>query len=229
MSEWNAPTPTNRIRKVSRGVLASLSCLVLLGLFACGPSEEEMELVELQEAAPSAGSSAEPAPEEPAATEPGGGPLEETPPERAPLGPELEAPPPPSEGAGAEAGEEAESTAQTEEGVPIDPAELESEIDAAEPVPPAPMPMPTAETQAAGKEVFLGQRCDTCHGVSTADIEGKTASGGDLAGLGDRLDRAAIEALLRGEETASGERHPKKFSGSQDELDALIDWLLAQE
>lgn len=203
MNPFQAPKPSKTAPSVWRVLL---SCLLLPAAFAaCGPGEEETELVELEEGAP---------------LEPGGAPPEETPLERAPLGPELEFPPPPREDAGP--GVEPEE-------MPVDPAELEEEIDAAEPVPPAPAPLPAAETQAAGKEVFLAQRCDTCHSVSTAGIEAKTASGGDLAGAGQRLDRATVEGVLRGEEMTGGTRHSKRFSGSQEELDALIDWLLAQE
>lgn len=193
----------------------ALCCLLLLGAFAaCGPGDEQGELVDLEEAQPAAGSSEETLP-----AEPGKGPgTEDVPLERAPVGPELEAPEPSDEATVTDPGEE----------MPVDPEELEEEIDAAEPVPPAPAPLPAAETEAAGKEVFLAQRCDTCHGVSSAGIEGKTASGGDLTGVGERLDRAGTEAVLRGEETAGGKPHPKKFSGGQEELDALIDWLLAQ-
>lgn len=184
-----------------------LPCLLLLvPLAACGPGEEEAELVELEEDAGRPPADLDSAP------------VEETPPERAPLGPELEAPPP-GEGAGA-----------LEEEMPVDPEELEEELDEAEPVPPAPAPLAVAETAAAGRDVFLAQGCDGCHGVSSADIAGKTAAGGDLTGVGERLERATLAAVLQGEEeTANGKRHPKRFSGTPADLDALIDWLLAQE
>lgn len=111
--------------------------------------------------------------------------------------------------------------------------EPEREIEEAEPVPPAPAPLPVAEVAAAGKQVFLDQRCSTCHSVSTAGIEAKVASGptagGDLAGVGERRDRAAIEAIVRQEQTVGdGKKHPKGFTGSQEDLEALIDWLAAQ-
>lgn len=156
------------------------------------------------------------------------GPTEEVPPARAPLGPELEAPPP-DEAAAMEAENEAaasEPPAETE--VPTDPAQLAPEIEAAEPVAPAPAPLPIAETQAAGREVFLAQRCNACHSVSSAGIEGKLPTAPDLAGVGARRDRASIAAIVHQEEPVNGKKHPKRFSGSQDDLDALIDWLLAQ-
>lgn len=111
--------------------------------------------------------------------------------------------------------------------------EPEPETEEAEPPPPAPAPLPVAEVAAAGKQVFLDQRCSTCHSVSTAGIEAKMTSGptagSDLAGVGERRDRAAIEAIVRQERTVGdGKKHPKGFTGSQEELEALLDWLAAQ-
>lgn len=144
--------------------------------------------------------------------------------------------PPPStdvESAPLEPSMDSETASPEEETPPeetrVDPEELEEEIEEAEPAPPSPPAPPAVGTEAAGREVFLGQRCDTCHGVGSAGIEAKTSAGGDLTGAGSSLDRAAIAAILEGGETPGGKRHPKKFSGSQEELDALIDWLLAQE
>jgi mono/diheme cytochrome c family protein len=115
---------------------------------------------------------------------------------------------------------------------PVAPEELEAEIAEAEPVPAAPAPLPTTEVEAAGKQVFLDQRCSACHSVSTAGIEATVASGptagGDLAGVGERRDRATIAAILRQEETVGDKKHPKRFAGSQEDLDALIDWLSSQ-
>lgn len=198
-----------------------LACLLLAAPFtACGPGEEETELVELEEPAATPGT-AEAPPLRP----------EEGSPEGAPLGPELEGQPPdrvPSPG-----DVPAEEGMPADEEMPVKPEELEPEIEEAEPVPPAPAPLPMAESHAAGRQVFLDQSCGTCHGVSTAGIEARVTSGptagGDLAGVGERRDRASLEAVLRQEETVDGKRHPKRFTGSQEELDALIDWLLAQE
>lgn len=218
----------------------ALPCLLLAlaPLAACGPGREagDGDRAELETAEPGTAGAAdrEVDPEleveiDPAATPedlereplaPGAAPAaeEETPPERAPLGPELEAPPPPPPGL---------------EEMPTAPDDLEEEIEAAEPAPPAPEPLAVAETEAAGKEVFLDQRCGTCHSVTTAGIEAKVASGptagGDLAGIGARRDRVSIAAVLAQEETVDGKKHPKRFAGSQEELDALIDWLLSQE
>jgi mono/diheme cytochrome c family protein len=192
------------MKKIAPWTVVSPSLIIVLALLAgCGPAEEaevgDMEVEEEAVGEPEADAGA---------VEPEAQPAEEALPQPTPLEPEEAAP-------------------------PVAPEELESEIEEAEPVSPAPVPLPATEAEAAGKQVFLGQRCSTCHSVSTAGIQAKVASGptagGDLAGVGERRDRATIEAILHQEETVGeGKKHPKRFAGSQAELDALVDWLSSQ-
>lgn len=82
-----------------------------------------------------------------------------------------------------------------------------------------------------GEQVFLGQKCNLCHGVEAADIEAKTKSdklkGPDLSGVTERHDDEWIAHYLRKEETLNGEEHTKPFTGSDEELGALIAWFHA--
>jgi mono/diheme cytochrome c family protein len=82
-----------------------------------------------------------------------------------------------------------------------------------------------------GKEIFLAQKCNVCHSVSTAAVEATTKSekmkGPDLVDL--EREASWIESYLQGEEALEGEKHKKKFSGSAEELAALVDWLLEQD
>lgn len=84
---------------------------------------------------------------------------------------------------------------------------------------------------ADGKEVFLAQKCNLCHSVSSAGIEAKTTNeklqGPDLSTV-ELPDAEWLAAYLKQEETHDGEKHKKKFTGSDEELQALIDWLKAQ-
>lgn len=50
-----------------------------------------------------------------------------------------------------------------------------------------------------------------------------------MRGLGDRFDEATLEAFLRQEEEVDGEKHPKPFRGSSEEMAALADWLFEQD
>lgn len=88
-----------------------------------------------------------------------------------------------------------------------------------------------AEDGPDGEAIFLDQRCNLCHSVSSVGIEAKTSSekmrGPDLVDL-DR-DAEWLEGWLKKETEIDGEKHKKAFTGSDEELAALIDWLLAQQ
>jgi hypothetical protein len=96
---------------------------------------------------------------------------------------------------------------------------------------PAPTPAPTpAASSAAGREVFLEQNCQRCHAVSTAGIEarvttGRTA-GGDLSA--STMDRAGLRAVSLREREVDDRRHPGEFKGTAAQLEAMVDWLIAQ-
>lgn len=91
-----------------------------------------------------------------------------------------------------------------------------------------------AEGGADGKAIFLAEKCNTCHGVAAAGIEAKLKSeklrGPDLdeTSVADH-DRAPLVAFLRGKGELDGKEHKKPFKGSDEELAALIDWLLEQK
>jgi mono/diheme cytochrome c family protein len=81
-----------------------------------------------------------------------------------------------------------------------------------------------------GKKLFLAQKCETCHAVSSADIKstGKIKAP-DLAGLAVKRDAAVLSSFLRGKEKIDGKRHLKPFTGADEELGALIAWLQQQK
>lgn len=91
-------------------------------------------------------------------------------------------------------------------------------------------PLQAAEAP-AGQKIFLAQKCNLCHSVSSAGIEAKTTNeklqGPDLSTV-ELPDAEWLAAYLKQEETHDGEKHKKKFTGSDEELQALIDWLKAQ-
>jgi hypothetical protein len=100
------------------------------------------------------------------------------------------------------------------------------------PAPPAPAAAAAAADSGPGAQLFVAQRCSTCHAVSSASIAAKSTSpktyGGDLTGIGQRRARPSIEAVIRQQELVEGKKHLGKFSGSAEDLAALVDWLLAQ-
>lgn len=80
------------------------------------------------------------------------------------------------------------------------------------------------------KATFLAQKCNTCHSVSTAGIERTTKSekmaGPDLATV--KAESAFLTKYLRKQADLNGKKHGKTFTGSDEELAALIAWIQAQ-
>ena len=83
-----------------------------------------------------------------------------------------------------------------------------------------------------GKQLFLAQKCNLCHSVSAAGIEATTKSekmkGPDLVGEAKR-DAKLLNAYLRKTADINGKKHVKQFTGSDEEIGALIAWLQKQE
>ncbi|MFB3905961.1 MAG: cytochrome c [Acidobacteriota bacterium] len=85
-----------------------------------------------------------------------------------------------------------------------------------------------------GKQIFLGQKCNMCHAVSSANIQATTKSeamkGPDLTGRLASKDATVIADELRKKKNMpNGKPHPKAFTGTDEELGALIAWLQSQK
>lgn len=95
------------------------------------------------------------------------------------------------------------------------------------------LPAANVAAEGDGEGVFLGQKCNTCHSVEAAGIEAKTKSekikGPDLTGVTDRHDNEWLARYLHKEEELNGSAHKGKFSGSDEELQALLSWLAEQK
>ena len=83
-----------------------------------------------------------------------------------------------------------------------------------------------------GETLFMEHKCNACHGVPAAGIEAKTKSeklrGSDLGGSLDG-ELAELGAFLRKEAEREGVAHKKKYTGSDEELQAIVDWLASLE
>jgi hypothetical protein len=89
-----------------------------------------------------------------------------------------------------------------------------------------------AQTEPAGKALFLAQKCDLCHSVAGAGIAATTKAeklkGPDLSALVPE-DPAALESYLRLQGELRGKKHKKEFKGTQAELEAILAWLKEQK
>lgn len=89
----------------------------------------------------------------------------------------------------------------------------------------------SGEEAGAGQEVFLAQKCNLCHSIEALGIEKRSKSenaatqGPDLSTVGDRHAPEWIASYLKKEETLNDEEHKKRFRGTDEELQALVDWL----
>lgn len=82
-----------------------------------------------------------------------------------------------------------------------------------------------------GKQIFLAQKCNLCHSVPTAGIE-RTVKSEKMAGpdlVNVKEDAATLTRFLHKETEINGKKHGKTFTGSNEELAALIAWLQAQK
>ena len=80
-----------------------------------------------------------------------------------------------------------------------------------------------------GKQIFLDQKCNMCHTVSSAGITPTSKiKAPDLTGLASKEDATWIGKFLRKEADKSGKKHIKPFTGSDEELGALVAWLQKQ-
>jgi mono/diheme cytochrome c family protein len=80
-----------------------------------------------------------------------------------------------------------------------------------------------------GKQVFQGQKCDMCHAVSSAGITptGKIKAP-DLTDVASKEDAAFLTKFLKKEADKNGKKHIKAFTGTDEELGALVAWLQKQ-
>ena len=91
----------------------------------------------------------------------------------------------------------------------------------------------SAQAKLDGKAIFLAQKCNLCHTISsvgiTATVKSEKMQGPDLAGLVAKLDAKLVAEFLRQKTTIEGKKHKKAFTGSDEELGALIAWLQTQK
>jgi mono/diheme cytochrome c family protein len=81
------------------------------------------------------------------------------------------------------------------------------------------------------KALFLAQKCNLCHSVPTADIARTTKSekvaGPDLVNI--KEDGAFLTKFLKKQADLNGKKHTKAFTGTDEELAALIAWIQKQK
>lgn len=86
-----------------------------------------------------------------------------------------------------------------------------------------------AQTQSApaGQKLFVDNKCNTCHSVTSAQIEKKMAAakGTDLSNAGATHDAAWFTKWLNKEVDLEGKKHPASVKLPDADLKTLVDWL----
>lgn len=87
----------------------------------------------------------------------------------------------------------------------------------------------------AGKDLFLKNRCNSCHTIKAASISKKVSEDEeeetgdrkppDLSGIGKTKTAAWMAKYLMKLEKNEGELHRKKFRGTEAELKSVTTWL----
>lgn len=77
-----------------------------------------------------------------------------------------------------------------------------------------------------GKQIFIDNKCNNCHTVSTQDITSKKDNAIDLSNAGSLGDADLLKSYLLKEAQIDDKDHKLKFKGSEEELNALVNWLL---
>lgn len=82
-----------------------------------------------------------------------------------------------------------------------------------------------------GKAIFLAQKCNVCHSVPTQGItrtmKSEKMAGPDLVNV--KEEAGTLTKFLRKEADIKGKKHGKAFTGSDEELGALVAWIQAQK
>ncbi|MCB1049206.1 MAG: c-type cytochrome [Acidobacteria bacterium] len=86
-----------------------------------------------------------------------------------------------------------------------------------------------------GKAVFTDKKCNKCHTIESQSIpllpkdddddDDDDKEPKDLSKVGAEVDAATIKQFLQRSIELNEKKHKKKFSGSDEELDAVANWL----
>lgn len=79
-----------------------------------------------------------------------------------------------------------------------------------------------------GKAAFLENKCNVCHSVESQQIEKSSKMAGtDLSDAGNMVESADwLKGFLMKENELDSGKHKKTWSGSDEQLQAIITWLM---
>jgi cytochrome c551/c552 len=87
----------------------------------------------------------------------------------------------------------------------------------------------SAAAAADGKAVFLEKKCNTCHSVDSQSIvkTSEKMKGPDLSNAASLVESADwAKSFLKREVKKDDKNHQREFNGTDEELSAIVDWLM---
>ena len=82
------------------------------------------------------------------------------------------------------------------------------------------------EQDSDGKQIFMDSKCNMCHTVVSIEITSKKKDAVDLSNAGSVGSTELIKLYLLKESKINDKDHKLKFKGADEELNALVNWLL---
>lgn len=84
-----------------------------------------------------------------------------------------------------------------------------------------------AQEEPAGKKLFVDNKCNMCHSITSASVDKKMASakGPDLSNLGADHDAAWITKWLNKEVDLEGKKHPATVKMADADMKTMVDYL----
>lgn len=76
-----------------------------------------------------------------------------------------------------------------------------------------------------GKTIFVNNKCNMCHTVTSAGIESKKSDATDLSKVGNDKTVEFLTKYLKKEAKLNDKDHKSSFKGTDDELKVLVEWL----
>ena len=83
---------------------------------------------------------------------------------------------------------------------------------------------------ADGKALFEAKKCNMCHSIESQGIvkTSEKMKGAELSDAGNSVSSADwLKTFLTQEELKEGEKHKKKWKGTDEELDTIVNWVMS--
>lgn len=82
-----------------------------------------------------------------------------------------------------------------------------------------------------GKTVYFEAKCNTCHAISSLEIEAKNKSASnkapDLSKVEIKYDKSFLKKYLHKEESINEKKHPVAYKGTDEDLETLLSFILS--